>query len=367
VRRWLVDVRHTLLCAVSTLVSTPFGSSRKNLCRHESRHVTQERVRHIAVILIVALLSSCSRPAEQPIRVAIGGQAQLIYLTATLAQELGYYKDEGLDVTLLDFPGGQKSLEALLGGSTDVVCGFYDHTIVMAAEGKELREFVAILRYPGLVAASPKVARIEDLKGKIVGVSAAGSSTNFFLNHLLVSHGMKPDDVSTASIGMSATAVAAVTRNKVDAAIMTDPALAIVSKQVRDLHILADTRTAEGVRAVFGVDSYPSAVLYSTARWVHEHGSETKKLAHAITRTLEWMRLHSPEDLRAKMPAQFRTDDQATDIEGLQSLKAMLSPDGRLSPESAEIVKKVLSVSLEKVRSANIDLAKTYTNDFLSR
>ena len=101
------------------------------------------------------------------------------------------------------------------------------------------------------------------MKGKTAGVSAPGSSTHMFLNYLLVKQGMKPDDVSNASIGISATAVGAVTHNKVDAAVMTDPALAIVRKQMPGLHILADTRTAEGVRSVFGVESYPSAVLYS--------------------------------------------------------------------------------------------------------
>lgn len=323
--------------------------------------------RWLASLALLYLAGCAKPPQQQPVRIAIGGQAQLIYLAATLAQELNYYKDAGLDVALLDFPGGQKSLEALLGGSTDVVCGFYDHTIVMATEGRELREFVAMLRYPGLVAASPSIAHIEELKGKIVGVSAAGSSTNFFLNYLLTSHGLKPDDVSVASIGMSATAVAAVTHNKVDAAIMTDPALEVVRKQTPGLHILADARTAEGTRAVFDVDSYPSAVLYSTAQWVETHHAEAGKLARAITRTLDWMRSQSPEEIRAKMPASFRTEDAAADIEGLRSLKAMLSEDGRLSPESAAAVKKVLSVSLEKVRNANIDLSRTYTNDFVSR
>src|SRR5271154_1244271 len=238
---------------------------------------------------------------------AIGGQAQLIYLPATLAQELGFYKDAGLNVTLLDFPGGAKALEALMGGSTDVVCGFYDHTIQMAAQGKDLRAFVAMLRYPGLVLASPSVGRIEDLKGKTVGVSAPGSSTHMFLNYLLVMHGMKPDDVSNVSIGMSATAVGAVTHNKVDAAVMTDPALAIVRRQMPGLHILADTRTAEGVRSVFGVESYPSAVLYSKAEWVEKNRETAKKLAGAITRTLSWMRSHTAGEIREKMPASFRT------------------------------------------------------------
>jgi NitT/TauT family transport system substrate-binding protein len=332
----------------------------------------------VSVMYAMALLTGCaaheSKGGPLPVRIAIGGQAQLIYLAATLAEELGFYGDEGLAVTLQDFPGGQKSLEALLGGSTDVVCGFYDHTIVMAAQGdasksRELRSFVAMLRYPGLVAVAskPGIERIEDLKGKIVGVSAVGSSTHFFLNHLLATHRMKPEDVSTASIGMSATAVGAMTHGKVDAAIMTDPALEVVRKQLPGAKILADTRTAEGTRAVFGVDSYPSAVLYSTAPWMDSHHDEAGRLARAITRTLAWMRSHSPEEIRAKMPPAFRTEDASTDLDGLQSLKGMLSEDGRMTAESAEAVRKVLAGSLENVRSANIDLARTYTNEFLSR
>ncbi len=318
-----------------------------------------------STLLCVILLAGCGARKQPDLKIAIGGQAQLIYLPATLAQELGFYKDAGLNVTLLDFPGGAKSLEALMGGSTDVVCGFYDHTIQMAAQGKDLRAFVAMLRYPGLVLASPEVARIEDLKGKTVGVSAPGSSTHMFLNYLLVTHGMKAEDVSNASIGMSATAVGAVTHNKVDAAIMTDPALAIVRKQMPGLHILADTRTAEGVRAVFGVDSYPSAVLYSKTEWVEKNRETVKLLAGAMTKTLSWMRSHTPEEIREKMPASFRTEDAATDVEVLRTAQAMLSVDGKFTPEAVEAVRKVMSTSLESVRNAKIDLGRTYTNELV--
>jgi sulfonate transport system substrate-binding protein len=314
--------------------------------------------------LCCLLLAGCG-PKEAGVRIAIGGQAQLIYLPATLAQELGFYKDAGLNVQLLDFPGGAKALEALMGGSTDVVCGFYDHTIQMAAQGKDLRAFVAMLRYPGLVLASPEVASIEGLRGKTVGVSAPGSSTHMFLNYLLLRHGMKPEEVSNVSVGMSATAVGAVTHHKVDAAVMTDPALAIVRKQMPGLHILADTRTAEGVQTVFGVENYPSAVLYSKAEWVEKNRDTAKKLAGAITRTLAWMREHSPEEIRARMPAAFRTEDARTDVEVLRTAQAMLSVDGKFSPEAVEAVRRVLSTSLPAVRDARIELGKTYTNEMV--
>ncbi|PYT15473.1 MAG: ABC transporter substrate-binding protein [Acidobacteria bacterium] len=300
---------------------------------------------------------------------AVGGQAQLIYLPATMAQELGMYREEGLNVTIQDFPGGAKSLEALLGGSADVVCGFYEHTIQMAAQGRELRAFVAMLRYPGLVAvaAAPGVARIEDLKGRIVGVSAPGSATHMFLNYLLLTHGLKPGDVSTPSIGMSATAVGAVTHGKVDAAIMSDPALEIVCRQNPSVRLLADTRSAQGVREVFGVDTYPSSVLYSTAQWIGAHREQAGRLARALSRTLDWMRVHSPEEIRARLPAQFRTEDVPADLHGLRALQAMLSPDGNVTPEGAAVVHKVLSVSLEAVRNTPVDLTKTYTNEFVGR
>jgi NitT/TauT family transport system substrate-binding protein len=313
-------------------------------------------------------LASCTREAPQnlPVRLAVGGQAQLIYLVATLAQELGYYRDEKLDVTIQDFPGGSKSLEALLGGSTEVVCGFYDHTIQMAAQGKDVRAFLSILRYPGLVAVavSPQISKIEDLKGRIVGVSSAGSSTHLFLNYLLASHGIRLDAVSIASIGMSATAVAALTHSNVDAAIMTDPAVGIVRERVPTLKILTDTRTAAGTREVFGVDEYPSVVLYSTPVWLGSHQEEARRMARAGLRTMDWLRANSPSQIRDRLPDQFRTGQEAVDITGLEALKAMLSRDGKLSLDAAGTVRKVLSVSIESVRTANFDLAGTFTNQF---
>lgn len=282
-----------------------------------------------------------------------------------LAQELGFYKDAGLNVSQIEFQGGAKALEAMMGGSADVVCGFYDHTIQMAAEGKDLRAFVAILRYPGVVLVSPNIASIEGLRGKIIGVTSLGSSSHMLVNYLLGRHGLKPDDVSNAAIGGGSTAVGAVTHNKVDAAIMSDPALAMVRKQMPGLHVLADMRTEEGVRSAFGVETYLATVLYSKTEWIEKNRDTAKRLAGAIMKTLSWMRSHTPEEIREKMPASFRTEDAAADVEVLRTVQPMLSPDGKFTPEAVEAVHKVLSTSLESVRNAKIDLSKTYTNELV--
>src|SRR4051812_38321984 len=111
------------------------------------------------------------------VRIAAGSTTDMVYLPTTLAQRLGYYEAEGLNVSIIDTAAGSKSLEALLGGSTDVVTGFYDHTIQMAAEGRKIKAFVLMARYPGAVAvASPegskRIRNIADLRKATVGVTA---------------------------------------------------------------------------------------------------------------------------------------------------------------------------------------------------
>src|SRR5262245_12591542 len=161
---------------------------------------------------LAALAAGCrsTRPAGDHVRLAIGGQNQMVYLPTTLAQQLGFYAEEGLDVELQDFQGGAKALQALVGGSADVVSGFYDHTIQMAAEGRELVAFVTMLRFPGLVLiTSPQRAatltRIDDLKGRMLGVTTAGSSSHMLLTYLLKQHGVGPDGASVTAIGTAAT------------------------------------------------------------------------------------------------------------------------------------------------------------------
>lgn len=140
----------------------------------------------------------------------------------------------------------------------------------------------------------------------------------------------------------------------------------MLQKQAPSLKILADTRDREGVRKVFGVDTYPASVLYSTGAWFGAHHEEAMHLARALSATLQWMRSHSAEEIRGKMPASLRIEDAAVELEGVRSLRNMLSEDGIFSADGAATVQKVLGTSMENVRNAKIDLAKTYTNEFLA-
>ena len=294
----------------------------------------------------------------------------MIYLPTTLAQELGYYRDEGIDVELQDFAGGAKALQSVVGGSADVVSGFYDHTIQMAAEGREFVAFVTMLRFPGLVlATSPQsaatVTKIEELKGRVVGVTSAGSSSQMLLAYVLLRHGVAADAVSVTAIGNAATAVAAMEHGKVDAAVMADPSFTILARRKPTVRVLADMRTAAGVKEAFGTDTYPGSVLYSSGDWIRANRDTAGRLARVITRTLGWMQTHSPQEIAEKTPKAFHGDDEAMYVEALQASMPMFSPDGLMAREGAEAVRTLLAGSLEKVRTATIDVSKTYTNEFI--
>ena len=319
-------------------------------------------------------IGACGRHAEDgrtKVRLAVGGQNQMVYLPTTLAQELGFYRDERLDVELQDFAGGSKSLQALVGGSTDVVSGFYDHTIQMAAEGRELVAFVTMLRFPGLVlVTSPQGAsqmtRIEDLKGRIAGVTTAGSSSQMLLTYLLQRHGIQADGVSITAIGSAATAIAAIEHGKVDAGMVADPAFTLIRKRNPSVRVLADLRTAAGVKEAFGTESYPASVLYAPGDWIRDHRDVAQRLARAITRTLEWMHAHTPEEIAAKTPKSLRGEDDALYVEALTDTMPMFSPDGLMTADGPQIVRTLLAGSMDKVRTASIDLSKTYTNEFVN-
>ena len=153
-----------------------------------------------------------------------------------LAKQLGEYEKAGVNVEVVDFKGGSESLKAVIGGSADVVSGYFDHCVNLAAKGQHLQAFVVYDRFPGFaLVVSPKhtaeIKSIKDLANKKVGVSAPGSSTDFFLKYILSKNGVDPNSVGVIGVGLGATAVAAMEQGQIDAAIMLDPAVTAAAGQ----------------------------------------------------------------------------------------------------------------------------------------
>src|SRR3979411_197155 len=135
-----------------------------------------------AACAALALLLPCTADAqvkiEKPkVSIAVWGKAAVYYLPLTIAERLGYFKEEGLDVEISDFDGGSKALQAVVGGSADAVSGAWENTIDQQPKGLNIEGFVLQGRYPAISVglAKSKAANYKspkDLKGLKIGVSA---------------------------------------------------------------------------------------------------------------------------------------------------------------------------------------------------
>jgi NitT/TauT family transport system substrate-binding protein len=325
----------------------------------------------LAGAFLALALTSGLAAAQSKITVAVGGGACLCYLPTVLAKQLGEFDKAGLAVELVDLKGGSDALKAVLGGSADVVSGYFDHCVNLAAKKQELQSFVVYDRYPGLVlVVSPshngEIKSIKDLAGKKVGVSAPGSSTDFFLKYLLKKNGLDPTSAAVIGVGLGATAVAAMEQGQIDAAVMVDPSVTVLQGSHSDLRILADTRTQKDTLEIFGGE-YPGGALYSTAAWVASHEKDAQALTNAIVNTLAWIHSHSAEDIMAKMPPEMVGKNKDLYLTALKNTIPMYSETGKMDPKGAAAVLAVFSESSPEVAKANIDLSKTWTNKFVEQ
>jgi NitT/TauT family transport system substrate-binding protein len=351
---------------------SPSQGVRTALCwRPETEEIMQNLFGRLAAALLALVLTSGLAAAQSKITVAIGGGACLCYLPTVLAKQLGEYEKAGLDVELVDLKGGSDALKAVLGGSADVVSGYFDHCVNLAAKKQELQSFVVYDRYPGLVLVvapshNGEIKSIKDLAGKKIGVSAPGSSTDFFLKYLLKKNGVDASGVAVIGVGLGATAVAAMEQGQIDAAVMLDPSVTVLQGSHPDLRILSDTRTQKDTLDVFGGE-YPGGALYSTTAWVASHEKEVQALTNAMMNTLGWIHSHSAEDIMAKMPPEMVGKNKELYLAALKNTIPMYSETGKMDPKGAAAVLAVFSESSPEVAKANVDVSKTFTNKFVDQ
>ena len=310
------------------------------------------------------------RPELAKVRLAVGGQAALYYLPLVVTQRLGLFREAGVEVDISDFAGGSRALQALVGGSADVVTGAFDHTIQMQAKNQPVVALVELGQFPGFVLAllNAKAAAYRspaDLKGMKIGVTAPGSSTHFMALQLMAKSGLKPDDASFLGVGATTTAVAAVKRGEIDAIVNTDPAVALLQREGL-IKIVADTRTRDGTREVYG-GIYPAAVMYASPAFIDKNPLTVQALVNAFVRGLAFMRSHSPEEVAAVVPEEYALGDKPLYVQAIKNSLPMFSPDGRFAREGAETAYSVLKAFDPDVRNAKIDLAATYTDRFVEK
>ena len=318
---------------------------------------------------LTACGSSSGGDAGGQVTIMVGGIDKVIYLPAMLTQQLGYFKDAGVDVKLLTEPSGASAETELVANKVEGVVGFYDHTVTLQAQGQCIESVVQLAKVPGEVEmVSTKASGVSgpaDFKGKHLGVTSSGSSTDYLTQYLATKNGVQSQDYSTVAAGAGSTFIAALQQGTIDAGMTTDPTVETAINQGVG-KVMLDMRTEEGTRAALG-GLYPAASLYMGCDYVKKNPQTVQKVADAFVKTLGWIGSHSAADVAAKMPNDYAGGDAATYEKAISASKGIFTTDGKMPEGGPETVLDVLGTFSEvvKPKKDSIDLSKTYTTTFV--
>ncbi|MGO4671158.1 ABC transporter substrate-binding protein [Bosea sp. 2RAB26] len=319
-------------------------------------------------IAFAALLAAAgSALAADKVTIMVGGYEKQIYLPAKLAESLGYFKDEGLDVELLNEAAGVDAENEMLAGAVQGVVGFYDHSVDLQAKGKYVMSVVQFSQAPGeveLVSSKyPDVKSMADLKGKTLGVTGLGSSTNFLTQYLMMKSGVKLGDFTSLPVGAGTTFIAAMQQDKMQAGMTTEPTISRLLA-TGEARVLVDMRTVEKTKEALG-GTYPAASLYMQTAWIEKNKPIVQKLANAFVKTLRYINTHDAADIADKMPKDYYAGNKEAYVKALSDGKAMFTLDGVMPQGGPETVLAVLSGFSKNIQGKQIDLSKTYTTEFV--
>ena len=322
----------------------------------------------LAVVAFSATaLATLPARAADKISIIVGGMEKQIYLPPVLCEKLGYFKEQGLDVELINSRAGVEAENELLAGAVQGVVGFYDHTIDLQAKGKSITSIVQFSQAPGEVEMlSTKDASIKapvDFKGKTLGVTGLGSSTDFLTQYIVTRAGLKPGEFTLLPVGAGNTFVAAIKQNEIQAGMTTEPTIGQLQK-MGAATVMVDLRTPESTKAALG-GPYPAASFYVQSTWLDGHKEEAQKLANALVKTMHWIHGHSAEEIASEMPKDYYVGDKALYVKGLADGKAMFTADGVMPARGPETVLKVLSSFSRNLKGKTVDLSKTFTTTFV--
>jgi NitT/TauT family transport system substrate-binding protein len=324
----------------------------------------------ICGVVTAAPQASSDQAERQKITIGVGGKPLLYYLPLTIAEQKGFFKEEGLDVTIDELGGGSTSLKALIGGSVDAVAGAYEHTILMQAKGQDITAVIEFDRFPGLALVvqkkeAAKYKSVKDLKGAKIGVTAPGSSSNFFVDFLLEKSGLTAADVSFVGVGGGATSVAQMKHGGLDAMANVDPVITKLEGD-GDTVTLADTRNEKSSMDIFGGQD-PGGVVYLKTDFVKQNPVTVQKLTNAFYKALKWLQTAAPEQIADTVPQDYLLGDKALYLAAVRNSKPIYSVDGVIPKSGMSNALNILVRFSPEMKGVNIDLAKTFDDRFVKR
>jgi len=314
--------------------------------------------------------AAAATPAPAKVSIMVGGLNKQIYLPNKLTEALGYFAEQNLTVDLIDEPSGKDTTVEVVAGNVDFGSGSYDHTIDIAAAGKSITMVALLLQEPGefVMVSKQKADTIKspkDWKSVNAGVTSIGSGTHTLMRAMTIKAGLNVSDVNFVAAGAGDTFIAAMKQGKIDVGITTQPTVLRMQK-TGDGQLLVDLSKVDTTRAALGGD-YPFISVFARADYIASHKDVTQRVVNAYVKTLKWIGSHTPLEIAEKLPADYYGGDKDAYVQALKDSMGMFSADGKMTKGAPEFELNILKQFNENVqKNPNIDLSKTYTDEFVN-
>lgn len=320
-----------------------------------------------ALSLAMRPLGAQPRPERAKLVMAVDGQSALNHLPLTLAEQLGFFKAEGLDVEILDFANGAAATQAVVSGLAQAGVGDFEQLLAGHAAGRHYQSFVLLGRAPGVALgvsphAMPTYRQLSDFKGKRIGVIALDTPAHLMARLLLAHAGLSDKEVSYVVLASAEQAVMAYRLGQVHALCLGDSVMTLL-EQRGEIHVVADTRTQKGASAVFG-GALPSACAYAPAGFIAKYPQTTQALAHALVRSLKWLQTAGPYDLVKTVPEAYMLNDRVLYLTAFSKMREVISPDGLMPADGPTTAHKVFTELHPAVKAGTLDTASCHTDKF---
>jgi NitT/TauT family transport system substrate-binding protein len=308
---------------------------------------------------------SAALATDTKIVLAVDGIKVVRNLPVLLADHLGYFKDEDLDVTLKETAASAEIDAMLADGRIAGMVAYYHHTIVAQFEGRDCESVITMAVTPGyelLIANQLKgaVKNLSELKGKRIITGGPHSAKSTSANWLMLHQGLKSTDFTAIAPKDKVTIAAALKNGEADFVIAPEPDAGFYEEQ-GVASVFADLYSVEGTRQSFG-SVFPTTVLYMSTPYVRAHPGVTRQLVNAFARTLRFINTHNATEIAALVPEIVAGEGKEPRVI-VQGIK-MFATDGLMPADAARMEAKAISALFPDY--AKVDIAKTYTNEFIT-
>lgn len=318
------------------------------------------------------------RAGLRPVAVTVQGWASLKQLPLWLALRLGYFADEGLDVTFQSVPPHVQRLEQLAQLPLELFAGTFERTLYLNAQGAAHQALVLLARSPQVVLAAsarhyPADVGLPDLAGARIGVSASGALGHRVAQLALLRGGLSAHDAHYIELPTPQAALRAFERGDIEVLSHTDPLITRLDVQGW-VRLVSDTRTLRECDQVFG-GPMACTCLSAPRDWIERHPQTAQGLANGLVRALKWLHTAAPVDLAPHLPPRLSPkssssapqDDASLFLSAFYRSRETLSMDGRLADAAPLTVMRALDRLKVPLNWARVQPEQTYTHRFVDR